>query len=147
MDKKYIGELTYWFETGTEGLIWVLKVDENQSSKDLFYGDLVIIENGDRLKVLSQDGNVIFDGVVCQDYFEGWRPYPVQFSLCARLLVRFWRLLPKWFIALAARKHWLNGQPVACGCWIHWTQAGWKVEDWARLFVGRERYRAEIKKR
>lgn len=144
--KKYTGELTYWFETGTEGLIWVLKVDENQSGDDLLYGDLVIIEKGDRLKIVSLDGNVIFDGVVRTDYFEGSHPYPCQWTLFSKMLLWFWRWLPERFRKLAARKQWLNGQPAACGYWIHWTQTGWKAEDWARLFVGRERYRAEIEK-
>jgi len=67
-----------------------------------------MVEKGDRLKVCDENGKVVFDGEIIPDYKKGWK------------------------------RHYRNakhGQPTALGFWIHWTQKGWKPDDWARLFL------------
>ena len=100
---KYRGVVDWFAETGTEGAIWVLEEDGKTG-----YEALVLIEEGDRLKIFAEDGSVLFVGVIKPDYKIGWTEYP---------------------------KNPGYGQPSALGYWIHWTQTGWKPDDWAKLFI------------
>lgn len=67
-----------------------------------------VIREGDRLTIYNEDGSTAFEGEIIPDYKAGWKHYP------------------------RSRK---RGQPCALGYWIHWTQKGWKPDDWARLFI------------
>jgi hypothetical protein len=74
------------------------------------YESLHFIEEGDRLKILNELGHLIWSGTIRCDRKAGWRRYPSN---------------PEY------------GQPCALGCWIHWTQKGFKPDDWARFFINR----------
>ncbi|MCC6934569.1 MAG: hypothetical protein IT406_02705 [Candidatus Yanofskybacteria bacterium] len=122
MGKSFTGTLGSWFETGAEGLCWVVYVDQEFEHSEEVYQGFVAIDHGDHLKVVAQDGSVVFDGVVRTDYREGWTKYPLN---------------PGY------------GQPAALGFWIHWTQHGWSAEKWASLFGLKADglvYRAELTK-
>lgn len=120
---KIRGVLEPFFETGCEGIIWSVVED----GKEGFAG-LNIIEEGDRLKIYGENGEVIFDGIIECDRLSGWTEYPLNPG---------------------------HGQPSALGYWIHWTQRGWRPDDWAKLFFyqylpGNENkipLRAELKKK
>ena len=120
--KKYCGVLDAWHETGSEGLIWVLWEKRGRSVN--YTKPPVDLKAGDHLKVYGEDGSVIFNGKIVPDYKAGLKPYPGN---------------PKY------------GQPCVFGLWVHWTQRGWKSEDWAMLFVRggfflprKKRLRAEL---
>jgi len=101
--KEYSGVLDWFFETGTEGLCWVLRQDNKRGIKAL-----VFIRKGDQLTVYGEDNSVVFEGEIVPDLKAGWTPYPDNSQY---------------------------GQPSALGFRIHWTQAGWQPDNWARLFV------------
>ncbi len=111
------GTIAHWYETGSEGVCWVFYRDGKKSWDEA----VEFLERGDRLKIFSEDGtSIIFDGVIKPDSRIGWKRYPMN---------------PKY------------GQPCALGYWIHWTQKGWKPDDWAKLFVrkeGQKPLRAEL---
>ncbi len=78
------------------------------------------IEKGDHLKIYNENGKVVFSGIIRPDSKIGWQEYPRNPGF---------------------------GQPVALGYRIHWTQKGWKPDDWARLFIrrkGEKLLRAEL---
>ncbi len=109
MSAPLTGRLDMFFETGTEGLLWTLNLDPKHISFDGHpYTTFELIESGDRLCIFNEDGDAIFNGVIDPDHCEGWTEYPSNPG---------------------------HGQPAALGYWIHWTQRGWCVEDWARLFI------------
>jgi hypothetical protein len=71
------------------------------------YDGLNTIESGDWLTVKNLEGKILFRGLIQRDNFSGWTRYPMNPDC---------------------------GQPAALGRWIHWTQAGWQPNDWAKLF-------------
>jgi hypothetical protein len=75
---------------------------------EMGYDGLHEIQEGDHLTIADQLGHKIWAGTIRCDRESGWRRYPTN---------------PKY------------GQPNALGYWIHWTQKGFKPNDWARLFV------------
>lgn len=81
------------------------------------YEAIVDLKKGDHLKVYDTDDKVVFDGVIEEDYEIGYMEYPYN---------------PGY------------GQPCALGLWIHWTQAGWQPDDWAKLFLHSPSLRAEL---
>lgn len=143
MSKRYTGRLQDFFETGCEGAIWVLEVDADQHGPDLMYDALTTIDEGDHLKVESPLGAILFDGIIHKDHYESFHPYPYQWSRIGKIVAALWHRLPSWARKIAYAREWVNGQPVACGRWIHWTQVGWRAEDWASMFF-QEQYRAEL---
>jgi hypothetical protein len=72
------------------------------------YDNLHIIKPGDHLTILDQLGHKLWSGIIRYDRKAGWRRYPLN---------------PKY------------GQPCALGHWVHWTQKGFKPDDWARFFI------------
>jgi len=69
----YKGILDAFFETGTEGYLWVLVKDGMSGYEALEY-----LEKGDRLKVYNADGTIAFDGVIKPDTKIGWTEYPLN---------------------------------------------------------------------
>jgi len=70
--KKFSGVLDGHFETGTEGVMWVL--DTRDKSKG--YCGLIFIDPGDRLTIYDADNSIVFNGKIRPDYKTGWREYP-----------------------------------------------------------------------
>lgn len=105
--KIYTGRLEIFFETGTEGVVWAF---QESGKKD--HEGLVFIEQGDTLWIDSDGsqgcGSQVFAGTIDEDHKTGWAEYP---------------------------KNPGHGQPTACSLWIHWTQRGWRPDDWAQLFL------------
>lgn len=69
--EKYIGVVSYYFETGCEGSRWVLEKDGAEE-----YDALVFIEAGDCLSIFAEDDSVLFQGVIDPDYQAGWKERP-----------------------------------------------------------------------
>ncbi len=78
------------------------------SEDDHGYDALYPIEEGDHLTIQDQLGRKMWSGKIRCDRRAGWRRYPLN---------------PKY------------GQPCALGHWVHWTQRGFKPDDWARYFI------------
>lgn len=145
---RYEGVLESWFETGTEGMVWVLACD-TRDAKWLLYDNLFILEEGDELTVWAPDGAVLFKGVLEFDRETGWVPYPRgqwppefrrRFSpphwalyYFRRWCANHWHGLPGWLKGLM--RSGMSGQQAALGCWIHWVQKGWDADAWAELFM------------
>ena len=89
---------------------------------DRGYDALNIVEEGDHLAIFDQLGNKVWAGKIRCDRKAGWRRYPLN---------------PKY------------GQPCALGYWVHWTQRGFKPDDWARYFIRPEydRLRGVLRKK
>ena len=89
---------------------------------DESYSGLHFIEEGDHLTIFGPAESVLWEGVIVCDRKSGFEKYPRN---------------PKY------------GQPQALGHWIHWTQKGFKPDDWARFFIRPDsrRLKAILKKR
>ncbi len=57
MYKQFTGNLFPYFETGVEGLIWSLKIDDY----------ILTLQEGDFLKVFDHQGKLIYDTVILKD--------------------------------------------------------------------------------
>lgn len=71
--ERYGGVINQFFETGTEGFMWVLEKDGFEG-----YDALVFIQEGDYLKVFAEDGSVAFEGEIVPDQEAGWMEYPLN---------------------------------------------------------------------
>ena len=71
--RRVEGELLDFFETGTEGVIWMIEDDRR-----LGYEALQVIEEGDQLTITDQLGNALWRGVIRCDKDVGWRRYPMN---------------------------------------------------------------------
>jgi hypothetical protein len=97
------GKLDPYFETGTEGVIWSVVVDGYEG-----YDSLLPLKDGDQLKVLGSDGQLIWSGVVNLEWKRNWRLYPMN---------------PAY------------GQQAVLGLWVHGLQSDVNPEVWARWFL------------
>lgn len=86
------------------------------------YDGLHTIEQGDHLTIMDQLGRRLWAGRIHCDRKSGWKEYPLN---------------PGY------------GQPVALGHYVHWTQKGFKPDEWARFFIRpkHDRLRAVLRKR
>lgn len=132
------GYINEFFETGCEGVMWKLFQDGKTG-----YECLVNIDEGDHLKIFGEDNNILFDGIIEQDWNAGWYPY---FHIKKKMDEDPTYNPPK---------DYAHGQPSALGHWIHWTQRGWEPDEWAKLFFhqyligneGKKPLRAELTKK
>jgi hypothetical protein len=85
VSKTYTGTLHDWFETGCEGLVWILMQDGMTG-----YEAMVIPESRDHLKVYAEDGSVLFDGVIIKDTKTGRQPYPYNPKLKQQVALGMW---------------------------------------------------------
>ena len=116
------GYIDQYFETGCEGIMWYFWEDNKKWPELLHEPD-----DGDHLKVLGENGEILFDATIERDHKTGWKPYN-----------------PK--------KPKRGGQQIALGCWVHWIQKGWEPDEWAKLFFhqyligneGKKPLRAEL---
>lgn len=83
--KKYIGKLGWFYETGIEGLPWILEED---GKPDM--ADIQLIEAGDHLKIYGEDGTVVFDGEIVPDYEAGKIEHPVIKGMKAQFALGCW---------------------------------------------------------
>lgn len=74
------------------------------------------LKAGDHLTIYAKNRKVIFSDVIKPDRKAGWAEYPLNPG---------------------------HGQPAALGLWIHWTQSGWKPDDWAKLFLWGQSYKSK----
>lgn len=99
------GRLEGFFETGTEGVVWMIYKDGYNPGN---YNALESIEAGDHLTVFNEDGSIAWEGEIDPDYEVGYTTYPRN---------------PEY------------GQQAALGCWVHWIQKGFQPDDWAKFFI------------
>ncbi len=109
-----IGHLSTSFETGSEGMWWVLiengKVGHNAEQ---------FIQKNDYLTVYDHQGAIVFDDIIECDTDTGWKPYHKD-------------------------KPWGVGQQVANIYWVHWIQKDWLPDKWFELFSQNPPFRARL---
>ena len=93
-----------------------------QDDDNLGYAGLHLLAEGDHLEITDQLGHKLWSGVIRCDRQAGRRAHPLN---------------PKF------------NQPSALGCWVHWTQQGFKPDDWAGYFIrpGYDRLRGVLIKK
>jgi hypothetical protein len=99
------GRLEAFADMGTEGYFWSFQ-EEGKSG----YDGLHFLEAGDHLTIYSDDGAVLFSGVLKPTPNSQWAPpgHPA-------------------------------GQPTPYPNWDNWTQEGWNPVDWMIMFCNRPR--------
>jgi hypothetical protein len=83
--KIFKGVLDWWFETGTEGVVWILQEDGKTG-----YSGLVVIKPGDYLKVFRADGSVIFEGGITLDITTGLQASPYNPEYKQQAALGYW---------------------------------------------------------
>lgn len=83
--KKFFGVLAGYFETGTEGQIWILQEPGKEG-----YDGMKFIELGDHLKIFGENGEVLFDGKIIPDFTIGWTKYPLDPKYGQPSALGFW---------------------------------------------------------
>lgn len=66
MKQTIVGKAAFYFETGMEGIAWIVQPDDVTSLKDIGW-----IDTGDHLTVTNPRGAVLFDGVIDNDIEAG----------------------------------------------------------------------------
>lgn len=114
MNKIIIGKPEAFFETGTEGIYWAVYEDGKQG-----YDALNIIENGNHLKIIDQNNNVMFDGIVKLDFKNFYHNIVNDYynEMCK---------LPKGAI-FPQHNLW--------GFWVHGVPTNYDHDDWLYIFM------------
>jgi len=110
------GTLINWFETGSEGINWVLKRCSSGPAKGTSYNDLLFLEEGDHLEIYCP--NTLYTHLQRKTLWEG--------------------ILEKDRETLMTQT---PGNPKykrqnVCGCWVHWLQKDFEDhEQWYWYFL------------
>ena len=96
--KSYHGNLHAFFETGTEGFIWVLIDDSAVAPQNSLYDHTHLIEEGDHLTILKKEGHdILWSGKVEFEYNSSQQPHPYNPG----------------YKQQTALGYWINGLPVS----------------------------------
>lgn len=98
------GLLFDWFETGLEGVVWVVQAEGIPGC-----GGLHAIREGDHLKIIAPNDDVVFNDVIQPSRLAG-----------------------------EDSKRIGRDQPISCGRWIHWYQQGFHPDAWGRFFFSED---------
>ena len=79
------GVLEGFFETGTEGVIWIVYADGFSG-----YEGIRVIKEGDILTIFDYDQKVLFSDVIKIDRATGWKPYPLNPKDGQQLALGMW---------------------------------------------------------
>lgn len=121
MIKEMKGVCLLFSETGTEGGWWAMQEDGFVSEDGHWkYEGLQCLKEGDDFTVYSDNGSVLFHGIIHQDTKTGAIP---------RQVIRKGKLVND--------RTWK--QQVVAGMWVHWVQRGMDPEVWGELFTGNKR--------
>ena len=71
MTIEYQGQLFGFFETGTEGVLWALQIEDKSG-----YEGLILLEKGDHLTIYSSDHTEVFNGIIKPDRSIGLKQRP-----------------------------------------------------------------------
>ena len=107
--KRLEDHLLGWWETATEGVHWALVTDWGTESAS--YENLYVLQEGDDLLVLGEDGAVAWHGTIAWDSQIRWRSSPLN---------------PE------------HGQQEIGGMWVHGIQSGVEPDVWTDFFMGHE---------
>lgn len=149
--KKYRGVLEGFWETGTEGVIWMLIIPRGPIRRlgyviahflpTLFAASREAYRNKKRKQPHFQVFHYLRWRLGTL-----WSPYNDLVSIDEGDRLKIWN--PDGSVAFDGviecdheagyMPYPLNpeyGQPCALGMWVHWTQKGWLPDDWARMFL------------
>ncbi|MCY9874513.1 hypothetical protein [Vibrio barjaei] len=101
------GHLEMFFETGMEGVRWMIDSKTELKGLDSLYDTLYHLEEGDHLTVYSHDGDVLFDGPILEDNLS----HHVSSSSN------------------------LPSRQSVCGIYCHWVQQGHPEDEWLGYFT------------
>lgn len=104
MENVFNGSLLAHFETGMEGVNWILMDNEKDAPNHVSEAS-VEIETGDHLKIKNKEGIVIFDSIIVRNKTSNHRCRNGGYT-----------------------------QQVAAGVYCHWLQHGFSPDEWAELF-------------
>lgn len=103
------GHLMGWFETGTEGVYWSFVTDWDAKVRS--YDNLYVLEEGDILTIINEDGSVAWHGTILWD----WQRRRMRSPFNPDRI-----------------------QQEVGGLWVHGLQRGVNAETWADYFMGHE---------
>lgn len=79
------GQLGMFFETGTEGVMWVVEEAGKQG-----YDALNYLDAGDQLRILTPEGALVWEGTITPDFKTGYQPYPLNPTLGQPSALGYW---------------------------------------------------------
>lgn len=121
MMKEMKGVCFLFSETGTEGGWWAMQKDGFVTEDGHWrYEGLECLKEGDDFTVYTDDGSVLWHGIIHQDSKTGRIP---------RQVIRKGKLVND--------LTWK--QQVVGGMWVHWIQRGMDPETWGELFIAKKR--------
>ena len=119
MIKEMKGFCFLYSETGTEGGYWAMQENGfmHEDGIHCSYEGLRELEENDDFTVYTEDGKILWSGIIHQDSTTGAIPHQV---------IRKGKL--------TTDPNWL--QQVVNGMYVHWIQSGVDPQFWSELFLG-----------